>query len=140
LTDVESEYHVSVKKIFTETVNENRFALNDIVLIEFFQVITNSAKVQRPWKADYTLDYLKNLIRVSVEMHYYNKLVFDNLLSGMGVYNILKYHIYDHIIYEIMKQNSVKEIVTANKKDFKKYKDISVIVPERNKVNKAAKD
>ena len=57
-------------------------------------------------------------------MHYYNKAVFNRLLSEM--------QLYDHIIYEIMKQNLVKEIVTVNKKDFKKYKDIAVIVPERN--------
>ncbi len=132
LSDIESPYHESVMEIFSKTVNENRFALNDIVLIEFFQVITNSSKVQRPWTADFTLDYLQNLIIVADEMHYYNKTIFDSLLSGMGMYNILKYHIYDHIIYELMKQNSVEQLVTVNKKDFKKYKDITVIVPERN--------
>jgi len=133
LTESESDFHVSVKEIFTQTVNENKLALNDIVLIEFFQVITNPSKVHRAWTTGYTIDYLQNLITVADEMHYYNKAVFNRLLSEMEVYNIHKYQIYDHIIYEIMKQNLVKEIVTVNKKDFKKYKDIVVIVPERKR-------
>ena len=49
LTEAESDFHVSVKEIFTQIVNENKLALNDIVLIEFFQVITNPSKVHRAW-------------------------------------------------------------------------------------------
>lgn len=133
LVENESPYHKSVIKIFEETVDQNILALNDIVLIEFFQIITNPSKVMRPWTINNTVDYIRNLIITSTEMHYHNKETFEQVLSGVIEYQISKYNIYDHIIYQLMKQNSIKELVTANEKDFKIYKDIDLIVPEQMK-------
>ena len=130
MVEKESVYHLSVIKIYEESVNQNLFALNDIVLIEFFQIITNPAKAQQYWSSQYAVEYIRNLINTSTEIHYQNKEIFESMLTGLVEYKISKYDIYDHIIYQLMKQNSVKELVTVNENDFKKYKDIHLIIPK----------
>lgn len=133
LNDTDSEYHESVFNIFSETVNSDQLALSDVVLIEFFQVITNASKVKRPWTVEYTVKYINGLMSLCNEVHFSDNSDFISLLSGLQKYQIKRYHIYDHLIYEMMKRHGIDELVTANSRDFKKYKDIKLITPEKKK-------
>lgn len=49
-------------------------------------------------------------------------------------FNVVKYQIYDCIIYELMQRYGVTELVTMNTKNFKGFPNISLIIPYR-KVN-----
>lgn len=132
LTDTNSDYYQSTLALYRQAVADQKLALCDIVFIEFFQVITNSAKVRKAWTPAQAVEFIQNLILTASEVHYYDKDLFWIMLKGVQQHEIRKYAIYDHMIYELMKKNAVNEIVTVNKKDFEKYEFIKdIIVPEK---------
>ncbi|OHD24233.1 MAG: hypothetical protein A2086_11745 [Spirochaetes bacterium GWD1_27_9] len=130
LNDVESIYHKSVLELFKKTIDNNQLALNEIILVEFFQVMTNPKKVIKPWSTEFTIKYMKQLIEIANQVDFIDKELFFYALDIQKMQGITKYEIYDYLIVELMRTNGIDEIVTVNYMDFKKYNDINVIVPK----------
>ncbi len=132
-----SQYYESSQKIFYSLLKENKICLNQLVLWEFFSIITNPSKVEAPWTTSKARDYINYLAQSVGNIHIITNEIFYNAISSAEKHNIKKYEIYDHILAQTMLFYGIEELVTVNESDFKKYDFIkNIIIPEKNVKNK----
>ena len=109
----------------------NEAIVNEIVLAEFFAIITDSRRMQFPWSASKAKEYLTILLDSVRQVHFLNDLIISEALENIKKYDIKRYNIYDHLIAHSMKFYGTSKIVTLNEKDFKKYDFIEEIIKPR---------
>ena len=94
-------------------------------LMEFFVVITK--KVENPINIieakTIIEDFLKSESWKVIDRDE------DTFLKAIDLVSKYKIHLWDALIVTCMKENDINEIVTENKKDFKKIPGIKIIVP-----------
>jgi len=116
------------KEIFERIVTEKQFFLHEIILTEFFSIITNPKKIKDPFTEEEAYQLIKYLIMLAEDIHFINEEILDEALKDLQKYKISKYKIYDHLIAYSIKYFKLKGIVTANYKDFNKYDFIEEII------------
>jgi len=94
-------------------------------LMEFFIVITK--KVENPIDVSEARTIVEDILK-SDNWKIVDRDV-DTFLSAIDIVSEHDVYLWDAVIVACMKENQIKEIVTENKKDFKKIPDINVIVP-----------
>lgn len=125
----DSPLHLQAKALLTELIEENGFYLNSLVLQEFFSVITDGRKIEKPLGPDSALSIINDICKseniklLSVREPYF----FLWLESFMP--NVRRYQIYDAFIAYTMYRNNVRDLYTNNIKDFKKFDFIQAINP-----------
>ena len=125
--DHESVYHESSKMLLRNCFYEDKAFFSQIVITEFFAIITDSRKILSHWTVEETVEYLYELSRLS-EIHAINEEIYREAIETAAVYGITRYDIYDHLIACSMKYHGISRLITANAKDFKKYTFIEEII------------
>ncbi len=123
----ESTFHKSASKIFFDIIERKELIIHEIVLAEFFAVITDSRKMRNPWAISQAKKYIKKLYDVAQELHFLNMEILKMAFAFTEDFNITRYNIYDHLLAYSMKFFNVEKLVTLNKKDFEKYSFIKEI-------------
>ncbi|HLP46532.1 MAG TPA: type II toxin-antitoxin system VapC family toxin [Candidatus Kapabacteria bacterium] len=130
--DTESPFHQSASEIFNGILSREKAIINEIVLTEFFSIITDSRKMAFPWSTAQAKHYIKILLEAVQELHFINIEIINDALISIKQ-DIKRYRIYDHLIAHSMKFYGISRIVTLNGKDFEKYGFIKeIIIPERS--------
>lgn len=94
-------------------------------LMEFFVVITK--KVENPIDVGKAKTIVEDFLKSdNWEIIDRDEDTFSNAMNLVSEHNI---HLWDAVIAACMKENNITEIVTENKKDFDKIKDIKITVP-----------
>ena len=131
VNDIESPYHKSAAEIFFTHLGQEKLILNEIVLAEFFAIMTDSRKMKFPWSTAQTKDYIKDLIESVKEVHFLNAEIIAMACKYINTYDIKRYNIYDYLIAYSMRYFRVKKIMTLNKSDFEKYEFIEeILIPK----------
>lgn len=128
VNNIESPYHQSSSEIFYNILEQKKAIINEIVLTEFFSIITDSRKMAFPWSTSQSKRYIKALLNSVQELHFLNLDIITDVCKSIQRYNIKRYDIYDHLIAYSMKFYGVDKIVTLNKKDFERYAFIKEII------------
>jgi len=131
--DIESPFHQSASEIFNNILSREEVIINEIVLTEFFSIITDSRKMAFPWSTDQVKHYIKILLDAVHELHFLNIEIITDAFKSIKQFDIKRYGIYDHLIAHSMKFYGVSRLVTLNRKDFEKYGFIKEIIsPDRS--------
>ena len=102
----------------------------DINLIEFYSVITDGRKVERPLSPEDASNILRHILKSDkFKKIYTTKEIVDQLPEQLKEAQVKRYGIYDHILYLLMKGNNINSVITANEKDFKKFPFIKIVNP-----------
>ncbi|RZB29770.1 MAG: hypothetical protein SRB1_02050 [Desulfobacteraceae bacterium Eth-SRB1] len=138
--NAQSQFNARAEAILEELILTDGFAVTDISLIEFYQIITNDKVVGDPISPDKSYKIIKDvLLNKKIEVLETNIDILEAAFKSAANHSVRKYEIYDHLIANICKHNNIKKFVTANDKDFKKYDFFDVINPFPREKNKEAK-
>lgn len=111
--------------------------LSPQILAEFYSIVTNPQRVVKPLsprKAGEIIDvYLKIFPILKIKDTTTQKMV-----ELAQKHKVIGQNIYDVQIVAIMLENRVRRIYTANDKDFRKFKEIEVVNPFKEKYTSAA--
>lgn len=134
----ESIFYESSRALLREFLPGGEACISQLVLNEFYAIITDSRKISLAWSADDAVKYIQELSLLAV-IHPVNDEIYNQAIKSASEYNITRYGIYDHLIACSMKHYGIKRIITANKKDFEKYDYIEgIIIPEAEVGSKSA--
>ena len=128
VNDIENPYHQSSAEIFYSYLDQDKVILHEIVLAEFFAIITDSRKMESPWSTSQAKDYIKTLIDSVKELHFLDIDIFSMACKDIKKYIIKRYNIYDYLIACSMKFYGIEKIVTLNRTDFESYEFIKEII------------
>lgn len=130
--DSDSPYHAAASVLFFDLLNQGKIAINEIVLTEFFSIITDSRKMAIPWSTAQAGRYMEKIVEAAAELHFLNKNIISDACTTLEKYKIKRYNIYDHLIAHTMKFYGVTKLVTFNRKDFEAYDFIEEIITPGN--------
>lgn len=134
----ESVFYKSSRELLRENLARGEAYISQLVLNEFYAIITDSRKISLPWSASDAVKYIQELSLLAV-IHPVNDEIYNQALKSAAEYNIGRYGIYDHLIACSMKHYGIKRIITANKKDFENYDFIEeIIIPEALRESESA--
>jgi predicted nucleic acid-binding protein len=140
----DSPYFAQAKALLTYLINEGGFSVSDLILFEFFSVITNGRKVEAPLHSETALYVITDMIesqniailQADDDHHFFQWL-------RQYINTTKRYQIYDASIAYVMFQNEITDLHTNNIKDFKKFDFIKAINPfstfKTNKTNSTNK-
>ena len=133
VNDNDSPFHQSASELFNDILNQGKAIINEIVLAEFFSIISDSRKMQFPWSPSQASSYIEILMDAVQELHFLNMEIITEAFRSAEIYDIKRYNIFDHLIAHSMKFYGTSKIVTLNKNDFKKYDFITEIISPQQK-------
>jgi len=137
--NAQSQFNAKAEAVLEKLIRTDGFAITDISLIEFYQIITNDKVVSDAISPDKAYKIIKNiLLNKKIEVLETNIDILEVTFESAADYDIRKYEIYDHLIANLCNHNSIKKFITANDKDFKRYDFFDVINPFSGEENKGA--
>ena len=137
--NAQSQFNARAEAILEELIQSDGFAITDVSLIEFYQIITNDKVVSDPISPDKSYKIIKDiLLNKKIEVLETNIDILKLTFESAANYNVRKYEIYDHLIANLCKHNNIKQFITANDKDFKKYDFFDLINPFSGEKKKEA--
>jgi predicted nucleic acid-binding protein len=128
VNDTESQYHQTASDIFFILLEQKKIILHEIILTEFFSIITDSRKMESPWSTSQARDYIKDLLESVHELHFLDNEIISMACKYIKKYDIKRYEIYDYLLAYSMKFYGIDKIVTLNRADFEKYDFIKEII------------
>lgn len=96
------------------------------VLLEFFAVVTDPARVRFPIKQDEAWEEVIAYVD-AFPVVYPDERTWDELSKIVSQYGIGRQDVFDALIVALMIQHGVKGIYTANRKDFSRFPEIEVL-------------
>ncbi len=126
LSNEDSSFHIEVNKKFKEVASENEIWISRQVLREYAVVMTGASTIERPLSAEEVtkdIEKWESLFKVADETSENTKILVELLKE----YDIKGKRIHDANIVATMKANLIKNLLTLNIDDFKKFKEIQVI-------------
>lgn len=128
--NAQSQFNARAEAILEKLIRADGFAIADISLIEFYQIITNDKVLSDPISPDKSYEIIKDiLLNKKIEVLETNIDILKLTFESAANHNVRKYEIYDHLIANLCKHNNIKQFITANDKAFKKYDFFDVINP-----------
>lgn len=129
--NVASPFHERAKKlIFSVTNQELQAVLSPQNLLEFYSIITNPKRVEKPLSvsnAQFVVrEYLTSGVFVLV---YPGETTFTKTFELARRYKISKSEIFDTFLVATMLDNEIDIIYTDNEKHFKIFREIKVVNP-----------
>lgn len=97
-------------------------------LNEIFNVITDTSRLTKPFKADEALREITTLYQ-ALPLIVPNEKTFSVLSLSISQIALKSRRIFDAFLAATMISNGIEILYTDNEKDFKKYKEIKVINP-----------
>ena len=128
MNDTDSPYHQSSSGIFYNLLEQKQVILHEIVLTEFFSIITDSRRMESPWSTEQARNYIIDLLESVHQLHFLNNEIISAACKYIKKYDIKRYDIYDYLIAYSMKFYKISKIVTLNKTDFERYDFIEEII------------
>src|SRR3989339_182311 len=121
----DSEFHTNCKKIINDALyGKIKAAVADKSLYEFFAIITDNRRIEKPIKPSQAISIIELIIESEIEILYSSKNTIFRTLELANKYNVKKQYIFDYVLAGIMLSNGITDIYTYNKKDFLKIKEI----------------
>jgi dTDP-4-amino-4,6-dideoxygalactose transaminase/predicted nucleic acid-binding protein len=134
--NADSPFHETALELLVQ-YTQSGFYVADVNLIEFFQVVTDGRKTVHPFSTEQASEYIRKLVnipQVSVlrvrSLH--EILQDDEAHEEVRRLKIKRFAIYDYLIADCMRRHNVKEIITGNARDFRKFPFLDVINPFTN--------
>jgi len=129
-SDKASPFHEKAKKLFGSLLESGGVAVTDLMLIEFYAVITDGRKVAAPLlpeKAGYAIERITRakefrVCGATIE-------IIQKALQYAVENNISRYSINDVVIAVTLAENGVETILTKNTKHFKRFPFIEAVDP-----------
>ena len=90
-------------------------------LLEFFAIITDSRRVEKPITIDEATQIVDFLVNSRIKIIYSTPFTFLKTFELVKKYKISKQKIFDMILVALMIENKVHTIFTGNEKDFAGY-------------------
>lgn len=128
--NIDSPFFPLASSLFEELIASGGLAVTPLILFEFYAIITDGRKIEKPFPPKDALAVIKDLI----ESQFVSILISVNIVdfeAWLRNYadSVKRYQIYDAHIAFSMKQNGLSKIYTLNTKDFKKFDFIETINP-----------
>jgi UDP-4-amino-4,6-dideoxy-N-acetyl-beta-L-altrosamine transaminase len=125
----DSPFYHQASSLLTKLVTTNGFCISSLVLHEFFSVITDGRKIERPLVPESALSIIVDYTRShAVELLSADESNFFFWLQNTKLF-VKRYEIYDAFIAYSMHQNGISHLITRNSKDFKMFGFIQAINP-----------
>ncbi len=124
-------FHTTAFKILEKIIsNKIKGCLALQNLSEFFSIITNKKRVEHPISSKEAISEIQKYINTTTLL----KISFTPSAMNLFCKLTTKHHIQGQKIYDLqlvatMLDNEIKNIITANDSDFKKYEEINTINP-----------
>jgi len=129
--DEASPFHEKSKKLRErEIVGKIRLCICPQILVEFFAIITDSRRVEKPIKPKEAIEEIEKYLRSENIFKIYPKE--DTLLRTISLlkkYNLRRQRVFDAQLVATMLSNGVIRIYTFNLEDFSKFKEIEALKP-----------
>jgi predicted nucleic acid-binding protein len=121
-------FYKASKKIINDLIENNITGfISKQILNEYFSITTNPRIISIPLTRKKSIDNIENFLKIlkvlSEESEY------NNILELLKEYNITGKKIFDLNIYNTMLFNKLVNLITANEKDFKSFKNIQIHNP-----------
>lgn len=128
--NIDSPFFSSARGLLEELIAHGGFVVTSLILLEFFSVITNGRKIERPLSPKDALAVIEDLTEsvCAAILEPVNTQTFEEWLRDY-VHSIKRYQIYDAHIAFSMQQNGLSKIFTLNTNDFKKFDFIDAVNP-----------
>ena len=128
--NIDSPFFSSASNLFEELITNGGFAVTPLILFEFYAVITNGRKIEKPLHPKDALAIVKDLIE-SQCVSILTSVNIENFEKWLRNYTdpVKRYQIYDAHIAFSMKQKGLSKIYTLNTEDFQKFDFIEPINP-----------
>lgn len=127
--NIDSQYHQKASEIQEKALKgEIKVVIAQQNLLEFFAIVTDKKRIQRPIKKNEALEEIEKYIK-SFEIIYPKENTLDLVIKEVKKLEIRRGEIFDAYMIMTMRSNSIEAIFTEDEEHFKKYKDIEVINP-----------
>lgn len=125
-----SSLHEKAKNFLYACLADEGFAVSELSLVEFFQVLTDKRKIEKPLSSEACQQIVQSLYaHPKVNVLSLNSEIIQKALMTSANYGVVRYEIYDHILAITCQHYGIKNFATRNIKDFKKYDFLEVITP-----------
>ena len=106
--NAQSQFNAKAEAILEELMRADGFAIADISLIEFYQIITNDKVLSDPISPDKSYEIIKDiLLNKKIEVLETNIDILKFTFESAANHNVRKYEIYDHLIANLCKHNNI---------------------------------
>lgn len=125
-----SLYYREAKQLIHRVVQEDLVGISDLSLREFYAVITDGRKVEKPFTPSTACALLKNYFQSErVKICRLTDEVWQKALEYTALYHLARYDLDDLLIALTLSLNGIGTVYTTNIKDFKKFDFIQAINP-----------
>jgi perosamine synthetase len=128
--NADSPFFPSARELIEQLIEQGGFTVTSLILFEFYAVITDGRKIEKPLAPKDALAIIRDLVdsqRIGV-LESFNAKKIGEWLRTYGD-SITRYQIYDANIAFSMQQEGLSKIYTLNTKDFKKFDFIDPVNP-----------
>ncbi|EHO40233.1 PilT protein domain protein [Caldithrix abyssi DSM 13497] len=128
--NLDSEFNNQALRIMEDAINgEMKAYIADKSLYEFFAIITDSKRVEKPITVKEAIEVINFIISSNIKliMPSYNSM--NILFNLLDKYHIKKKKIFDFVLASMAIDHKIKIILTGNDKDFSVIEELNVINP-----------
>ena len=123
-----SQFHKKCSGLIKAAVEGNfKAVLTHQNLLEFYSVITDSRRIEKPISDKDAQDLVANYLNSPLEIIYPNSETFKYLFILAEAVNLKGSKIFDVFLAATMLSNNISNIITANTRDFKGFLNIKVM-------------
>jgi len=126
-------YNMSEKTINELIENNITGFISKQILNEYFSISTNPRIISRPLSTNDVSNNIDNFLKIMNILPEEND--YQDILKLIKEYNITGKRIFDLNIYSTMKYNNLINLITANEKDFRSFKNIKIFNPIKIFIN-----
>jgi len=129
--DQNAKFHEPAKKLRDQGFQgKTPLAVTPQVLLEFYAVITDPARVQNPiTPQEATAEVEKYLRSPAIEKIYPGDNILQSVIILAKKYNLSRQRIFDLYIVATMLTNNMTRIYTYNSTDFERFGELEVLTP-----------
>lgn len=128
--NIDSELHQKSLNILQDALDwKTKVFIADKNLYEFYAIITDSRRVEKPVPIQEANDVVNFLKNSNIQIIFPTPKTIDILLPLLKNYKVKKQQIFDFILAAMIIENNIDTIITRNDKDFNKIKEINVFNP-----------
>jgi predicted nucleic acid-binding protein len=101
-------------------------------IYEVYAILDDSRRIDKPLSIIQIIDVLNKIINSKIQVLYSDSNTTEEVLRLCKANDIKRQDIFDMVIASQAINNGINKIVTYNKKDFMKIKEIDIITPDMN--------
>ncbi len=124
------QFHKKARELVDKAVNGNFSAvIADKNLFEFFVIITDSRRVEKPLTIEDACDLIDFLVTSGIRVIHASAFVLLKAFELAKKYQVSRQEFFDMVLVATMLEHNINLIMTANDKHFEKMDEIEVINP-----------